>query len=76
MTEPTWEQIFKWPAVWPTPIVPCPAAWQGDSLAVHFANQECARLMVAALTSPPIRTRREFDKAVAQAKARRVHYAS
>lgn len=57
----TWEQIFKWPGEWPTPTVQCPAAWQGDSIAVLFADRECARLMVNAFFEPPI-TEKEIEK--------------
>lgn len=70
----TWEQIFKWPAEWPKPVVQCPDAWQGDSMLVDVVDRECARLMAEAHYASPI-TRQEFKKAVeqAEAKARRAH---
>jgi hypothetical protein len=70
---PTWEEVFDKPY---SPAAPLPPAWVGDSIAVQFADRDCARLIVEACLAPPIRTRREFEKAIAQAGARRVHYAS
>jgi hypothetical protein len=51
MSYPTWEEVFDKP--WPTPTVPCPAAWQGDSVAIQLADEECARLIVEALKERP-----------------------
>lgn len=48
MTYPTWEEIFNKPSM-STCTVPCPEAWQGDSVLMQVIDQECARLLVEAL---------------------------
>jgi len=48
---PTAEEIFDRPY---PPAPPLPPAWEGNSIALALADQECARLIVNALYDPPI----------------------
>jgi hypothetical protein len=57
---PTWEEVFDKPSM-STCAVECPQAWQGDSIAVVFADRECERLGVNAMFEPPI-TEEEIEK--------------
>ena len=68
---PTWEQVFDKPSM-STCTVECPEAWQGDSVAVQIADQECARLMVRCMVDPP--TKEEIRKAEARARRTRHGY--
>lgn len=55
---PSAEEIFNRPYDPPGPI---PPAWEGDSIAVEFADQECARLVANGLFDPPI-TEEEIEE--------------
>ncbi|HEU0178688.1 MAG TPA: hypothetical protein VFV58_30870 [Blastocatellia bacterium] len=54
----TAEELFDKPY---PPAPPLPPAWEGDSIAVEFADRECARLLLNCLFDPPI-TEEEIDE--------------